>query len=41
MANGRKKSWKYALNELTDNPRINVESLISYFKPLYDWLKVN
>ncbi|XP_067848526.1 angiotensin-converting enzyme 2 isoform X2 [Heptranchias perlo] len=38
---GKSKSWTRALEKVTGETRMNASPLLHYFKPLYDWLKIN
>jgi hypothetical protein len=36
---GKSKPWPDALEEITGNREMDVNSLLNYFTPLYEWLK--
>uniref|UniRef100_A0A6M2E0U0 Angiotensin-converting enzyme n=1 Tax=Xenopsylla cheopis TaxID=163159 RepID=A0A6M2E0U0_XENCH len=35
---GRSKSWPYAMEALTGQPKMQASGITEYFKPLHDWL---
>lgn len=37
---GRSKSWTRALEDISGDTRMDSQPLLSYFRTLYDWLKV-
>ena len=37
---GSSKHWSYALKILTGQTSVNPDSLIKYFEPLIEWLRI-
>ena len=37
---GRSEDWKFALKQFTDDDNYSASSILEYFSPLMEWLKV-